>query len=526
MSKKNILTRDSTQVRQSRGYPKIFYTMWFLALLIIVIASTAGCKKKKNDPKREAVSVDTVGMTTFTPVVLSPEIEVGNPGKGFYQMSSVPFLNVLPKYDIYMRFSWRRLELSEGVYDFSPIDIKLTELKKGQRFSFRVMALNTCCSPNKNGADVPDYVVKENRGWFYPFHSMQGSDSIFVPDWNDPVLLNRMEKLVQALAKRYDNDPRVGWIENGLYGNWGEWHTYPIQYPNSLGKYKVPPPSSTYLYAPVLKDPADTTRQKFRDGSMATKQKILYAHTNAFKHKQLIQSTGDLPILFEALSNMNEKPMGIRRDSWGDKFFNDITMYTNYKPSNPEWELFDNRWKTAPFYTENWGSVFSSEAEMLKQIENFNISAIGFGNLGTWTSLSKIQQDTYLRCARRSGYRYQISQVSAQLNDSTLHLITFWKNVNIAPSYENWLIKAYIINPKSGELFSSALTIPINLMLLLNDKVAPIQKRISLPLKAGWRNEKLLQLRVLVTDSTEYLQPMNIDMAGRNDDGSYTLLSI
>ena len=32
---------------------------------------------------------------------------------------------------------------------------------------------------------------------------------------------------VAALGNRYDGDPRIGYITAGLYGFWGEEHTYP-----------------------------------------------------------------------------------------------------------------------------------------------------------------------------------------------------------------------------------------------------------------------------------------------------------
>jgi hypothetical protein len=32
---------------------------------------------------------------------------------------------------------------------------------------------------------------------------------------------------IAALGKRYDGDPRIGFITAGLLGKWGEWHTYP-----------------------------------------------------------------------------------------------------------------------------------------------------------------------------------------------------------------------------------------------------------------------------------------------------------
>ncbi|MHB9141831.1 MAG: hypothetical protein ACYC25_08160, partial [Paludibacter sp.] len=155
-----------------------------------------------------------------------------------------------------------------------------------------------------------------------------------------------------------------------------------------------------------------------------------------------------------------------------------------------------------------------------------NISGIGFGNFGMdWALLPKAQQDTYLKCGRRVGYRYQIQNVNAQIKDSTIDVTTAWQNVNIAPTYENWDIQAYVVND-SGELFSSLVTIPVNLKLLLNDLTAPIKDSISLTLKAGWKNEKSLQMRIIVKDHDNYLLPMYLDMTNRNTDGSYNLFPI
>ncbi len=59
MRKKVTLTMDSTQVCQSRGYSKIFNTMWSLVLLIVVFL--AGCKK--DDFQGEVVGVCPVVTT-------------------------------------------------------------------------------------------------------------------------------------------------------------------------------------------------------------------------------------------------------------------------------------------------------------------------------------------------------------------------------------------------------------------------------------------------------------------------------
>jgi hypothetical protein len=47
------------------------------------------------------------------------------------------------------------------------------------------------------------------------------------PDYDSPFLLNAVTAFVAAFGARYDGDPRIGFINLGLVGLWGEWHTWP-----------------------------------------------------------------------------------------------------------------------------------------------------------------------------------------------------------------------------------------------------------------------------------------------------------
>ena len=47
------------------------------------------------------------------------------------------------------------------------------------------------------------------------------------PDWNDERLIRTLESFIAEFGRRYDGDPRLGFITIGLLGFWGEWHTYP-----------------------------------------------------------------------------------------------------------------------------------------------------------------------------------------------------------------------------------------------------------------------------------------------------------
>ena len=57
-----------------------------------------------------------------------------------------------------------------------------------------------------------------------PYDSHGGGTS---PDFNHPLLVKTMLELIAELGKRYDGDPRVGFIEVGMLGHWGEFHSWP-----------------------------------------------------------------------------------------------------------------------------------------------------------------------------------------------------------------------------------------------------------------------------------------------------------
>lgn len=69
---------------------------------------------------------------------------------------------------------------------------------------------------------LPDYIMEAKGCTPYPEHG--GGCS---PDYDDPVLLDAILGLIDALGIQYDGDPRLGALQIGLLGFWGEWHTYP-----------------------------------------------------------------------------------------------------------------------------------------------------------------------------------------------------------------------------------------------------------------------------------------------------------
>ncbi|MBP5159789.1 MAG: hypothetical protein ILP10_05760, partial [Lachnospiraceae bacterium] len=49
----------------------------------------------------------------------------------------------------------------------------------------------------------------------------------YTPNYADPVLIREHERVVEAIAKRYGEDPSIAFIQIGSLGHWGEWHCWP-----------------------------------------------------------------------------------------------------------------------------------------------------------------------------------------------------------------------------------------------------------------------------------------------------------
>ncbi|MCO5972887.1 DUF4832 domain-containing protein [Actinoallomurus soli] len=58
------------------------------------------------------------------------------------------------------------------------------------------------------------------------------------PDYDNPFLLSSLQDFIAKFGAKYDGDPRIGFIQLGLIGYWGEWHTWPQNgtggYPNFM----------------------------------------------------------------------------------------------------------------------------------------------------------------------------------------------------------------------------------------------------------------------------------------------------
>lgn len=79
---------------------------------------------------------------------------------------------------------------------------------------------------------VPRYLVEDSlvttRSYSFYHNGAQDSAASVSPDYNDPDTMEMLTGFVSAFGERYDGDPRLGFVTQGLVGFWGEGHTWPM----------------------------------------------------------------------------------------------------------------------------------------------------------------------------------------------------------------------------------------------------------------------------------------------------------
>ena len=127
----------------------------------------------------------------------------------------------------YGRYDWSTLNPQENVYNWSSIDNEISLwAARGKQYAFGVMNVNTS---GNNVYCTPKWVF--DKGAKYTMGNGEGSSErkYYIPVWDDPVYVAECKKFAEALAKKYDNNPNIAFIDIRNYGNWGEMHMYPFE---------------------------------------------------------------------------------------------------------------------------------------------------------------------------------------------------------------------------------------------------------------------------------------------------------
>jgi hypothetical protein len=125
---------------------------------------------------------------------------------------------------VYLRVPWSFLEPEENKYNWSLLDTPAMRwIDKGKQVALRITSSESWmrwATPkwvHDGGAKGHNFTVRKGLDKNGPF---------WEPDYDDPVFLKKLENFVRVLAKRYDGNTNIAFIDIGSFGVWGEGHTW------------------------------------------------------------------------------------------------------------------------------------------------------------------------------------------------------------------------------------------------------------------------------------------------------------
>ncbi len=301
-------------------------------------------------------------------------------------------------------------------FDWSPLERMLDDIaSRGHQAVFRIYLEY----PNKTKI-LPEFLIRDGL----KVHKYLNTNTqplppsqVETPDYEDPNLRRSLQNFIAALGKKYDGDPRIGFITAGLLGTWGEWHTYPK---NELFASKEVQDEVMTAYEAAFQTTPVLLRYPAGKGDhqkAANSGRKFGYHDDSFAWATL--DTG--------------KPS----DSW---------FYMNaLKTAGPDAE---EKWKLCPIggeiRPEAWGHVFD-EKPAVTQVQDFRrcVEQTHVSWLMDSGMFRKKQSNERMARAeswvQRMGYEFYVSSVAInELRDSRIEVRLEIENRGVAPFYYDW----------------------------------------------------------------------------------------
>ena len=303
---------------------------------------------------------------------------------------------------IYLRVPWSFLEPEEGRFDWSLVDTPAQRwIDKGKQVAFRVT-----CSESWMRYATPKW-VEEAGAKGHNFTVGKGVDPngpYWEPNYDDPVLLAKLDQFLTVMAKRYEDNPNVAFIDVGSYGVWGEGHTW--------ASTQLPVDDATKIKH------IDLYLKHFSKTQLAVSDDFI-GHDNQVEHHPITD-------------HMLAKGVTLRDDS--------ICV----QPPPRSWfhaELAGSFWKTMPVILEHehYGSSVARDAWkdgslLIKSVEDYHAS---YMSIHWWPhEFLEKNRKTIDAINLRLGYRIQLREATwpkqVELG-KPLEMTTVWANAGVAP---------------------------------------------------------------------------------------------
>jgi hypothetical protein len=326
--------------------------------------------------------------------------------------------------------SLRSLITAEKTYDWAPLEKLLNDIaSRGNQAVFRVYLEY----PGQKDS-LPQYLI--DAGLKVEKYASKESPVNETPDYSNAKLRECLKDFIAALGKKYDGDPRIGFITAGLLGYWGEWHTY--------------------------------IKPEFW-ASKEVQTEVLDAYEAAFKKTQIILRYPAGPNAYDQAPN-STRTFGYHDDSfaWG-------TLDTGKKSDgwffmallNKAGKEALEKWKTraigGEIRPEAWGLVFDEKPE-LKEMQDFAtcvrethatwLMDTGMFSKKTSTPKRKTRAEEQVR---KMGYEFFAQAVTITQKGKMITVALELVNRGVAPFYYEWPVEFALLDEKNAAVktFSS-----------------------------------------------------------------------
>mmetsp|Transcript_21327 Transcript_21327/g.24238 ORF Transcript_21327/g.24238 Transcript_21327/m.24238 type:complete len:269 (-) Transcript_21327:1279-2085(-) len=152
----------------------------------------------------------------------NPEAENGNPLKGFLSNPDWHSTGEMLSFPSSLEFYY--LGLNEVMTGFNTFDWEThleSRLDNTASRSRHAIVRFVLDMPGEDSY-VPQFLI--DAGLKFDSYSNYGGGQS--PDYYNNNLQTALQQFVEAFGAAYDGDTRIGFIQVGLLGFWGEWHTY------------------------------------------------------------------------------------------------------------------------------------------------------------------------------------------------------------------------------------------------------------------------------------------------------------
>lgn len=351
---------------------------------------------------------------------------------------------------IYLRVPWSFLEPKEGEFNWALFDTPAQRwIAKGKKIAIRVS-----CSESWWRYATPQWVEAAGaKGIEFEFgKGPRPGGPLWDPNYLDPIFLEKLDHFLAALARRYDGNPNVAFIDIGTFGMWGEGHT---GFSSRLNEEQT---------LAVTRRHIDLHLKHFKQTLLCISDDVAGA-SKPGRH-------------FPAMDYALAKGVTMRDDS--------ILV----QPPPHSWyhaEMAEAFWPTLPVILEHehYGSSKARNAwsgeRLLQSVEDYHASYMSIH----WWPREELEdnRETIRRINLRLGYRLQLREIrwpkAARLGEPFV-VDTAWANAGVAPCYTDgfWALtlkdeKGGIVSVHVDEAFN------INELKVAPPGLAPVARRQS-----------------------------------------------